>query len=407
MPAETTSVVFLGAGASKSLGLPLTNEIFGEVLNGISDGTLFEGGIPEALENRQALKGLFDALLPGAAGAAPFITDLLSMLDHAMLQANALALEPQQLGPQRIAYQSSKDLVKLRTLLERGIYEVLKRQYPNHSFPPTTSRPADDGDEVIDSEAAEALYSAKAAKRLDEGVQKELVNWIQRELNASSKLSIVTTNYDLIPESVQQQLTLAGGPISIKDVDFGFPWRDPGTGELHYRPAHPRLAIYKLHGSLNWLHCGLCEHTYINPEGDIAYLGFDPRPSTYSTCHCTYWPLRHVMVAPSMVRDIRDPNILQIWMSALEAMRLAGKWHMIGYSMPPEDLAIRSLLIRAFHARGYRDDMAQRKAPEVTVVQLCESAITPFRLIFGQVNAELGGLGAFLKRQNAGAPTTP
>ena len=86
-----------------------------------------------------------------------------------------------------------------------------------------------------------------------------------------------------------------------------------------------------------------------------------------------------------MVRDIRDPNILQIWMSALEAMRLAGKWHMIGYSMPPEDLAIRSLLIRAFHARGYRDDMAQRKAPEVTVVQLCESAITPFRLIFGRV----------------------
>ena len=407
MRAETTSVVFIGAGASKSLGLPLTNEIFGEVLNGISTGTLFEGGIPEALENRQALKGLFDALLPGAAGAAPFITDLLSMLDHAMLQANALALEPQQLGPQSIAYQSSKDLVKLRTLLERGIYEVLKRKYPNHRFPSTTSQSADDGDEVVDSEAAEVLYSGAAAKPLDEGVLQELVTWMQREMNASSKLSIVTTNYDLIPENVQQQLTLNGGPISVYDVDFGFPWRDPKTGALHHRPANPRLAIYKLHGSLNWLRCALCEHTYINPQGDIAYLGFDPRPSTHNTCHCTYWPLRHVMVAPSMVRDIRDPNILQIWMSALEAMRLAGKWHMIGYSMPPEDLAIRSLLIRAFHARGYGDNMAQREAPEVTVVQLSESAVTPFRLIFGQVKPELGGLGAFLKRQNAGATTTP
>src|ERR1035438_2945410 len=194
MRAETTSVVFIGAGASKSLGLPLTNEIFGEVLNGISTGTLFEGGIPEALENRQALKGLFDALLPGAAGAAPFITDLLSMLDHAMLQANALALEPQQLGPQSIAYQSSKDLVKLRTLLERGIYEVLKRKYPNHRFPSTTSQSADDGDEVVDSEAAEVLHSGAAAKPLDEGVLQELVTWMQREMNASSKLSIVATN---------------------------------------------------------------------------------------------------------------------------------------------------------------------------------------------------------------------
>jgi hypothetical protein len=34
--------------------------------------------------------------------------------------------------------------------------------------------------------------------------------------------------------------------------------------------------------------------------------------------------LRTIMVAPSMVRDIRDPNILQIWMSALEARSSVG-----------------------------------------------------------------------------------
>lgn len=326
MPANTTTVIFLGAGASKDLDLPLTNEIFGDILDGLASKTLFAGGIPGADENRDALQNLFDTLLPGTPEGAPFITDLLSMVDHAMLQANALALEMKQLPPQGLTYQSSKDLATLRTLLERGIYEVLKRKYP-------ATQSMNDGEENVSGDAAETLYTHAPTKAVNDAVLREFVTWMQREAVTSSKLSIVTTNYDLVPEHLQQQLTINGSPISVYDVDFGFPWRDPSTGTLHHRPSNPRLAIYKLHGSLNWLRCALCEHTYINPKGDIAYLGFDPRPSAHNICHCTYWPLRHVMVAPSMVRDIRDPNILQIWMSALEAMRLANRWHMIGYSI--------------------------------------------------------------------------
>ena len=53
------------------------------------------------------------------------------------------------------------------------------------------------------------------------------------------------------------------GFFSVEDVDFGFTWRDPQSGQLHQRPPSPRFAIYKLHGSLNWLRCALCEHTYV------------------------------------------------------------------------------------------------------------------------------------------------
>jgi hypothetical protein len=394
MPADTTTVIFLGAGASKDLDLPLTNEILGDILDGLASKTLFVGAIPGADESRGALQGLFDTLLPGTSAGAPFITDLLSMVDHAMLQANALALELKQLPPHGLAYRSPKDLSKLRTLLERGIYEVLKRRYP------TSQQAIDDGEENVSGEAAETLQSHAPTKPINDAVLHEFVMWTQREANASSKLSIVTTNYDLVPEHLQQQLTVNDSPISVYDVDFGFPWRDPKNGTLHHRPSNPRLAIYKLHGSLNWLRCALCEHTYINPKGDIAYLGFDPRPSKHNICHCTYWPLRHVMVAPSMVRDIRDSNILQVWMAALEAMRLAGKWHMIGYSMPAEDLAIRSLLIRAYHARGYDENMIVRPAPKITVVQLDPKGLQPYNLLFGQVTPELGGLKAFLQRRN-------
>jgi hypothetical protein len=55
-----------------------------------------------------------------------------------------------------------------------------------------------------------------------------------------------------------------------------------------------------------------------------------------------------MIVAPSLVRSIRDANLLAIWQSALESLRTADRWIIAGYSLPPEDLAILSILLRAF-----------------------------------------------------------
>ena len=69
-------------------------------------------------------------------------------------------------------------------------------------------------------------------------------------------------------------------------------------------------------------------------------------------------------MAPSLVRDIRDPNLLAIWVHALELLRTADEWTVIGYSLPPEDIAIRYLLIRAYNSRG------EKERPRIRVVQL-------------------------------------
>ena len=56
------------------------------------------------------------------------------------------------------------------------------------------------------------------------------------------------------------------------------------------------------------------------------------------------------MVTPSRVRDIRDSTLLEIWRQAIEFLRTADQWVFAGYSFPREDVAIRSLILRA--ARG-------------------------------------------------------
>jgi hypothetical protein len=114
-----------------------------------------------------------------------------------------------------------------------------------------------------------------------------------------------------------------------------------------------------------------------------------------NTCHCGHHPLRAVMVAPSMVRDIRDANLLSVWRVALETLRSADAWYIIGYSLPPGDIAIRSLLIRAYHARDV--------SPHLEVVQHSEATYPNYRLLFKLPKAQFhaGGLVAFLKGRSS------
>jgi len=94
------------------------------------------------------------------------------------------------------------------------------------------------------------------------------------------------------------------------------------------------------------------------------------------------------------VRDIRDPNLLEVWKAALEALRMAERWIIVGYSMPPEDVAIRSLFLRAWQGRRYS------KKPLIRVIQApqlkasTEPSLTEmnYRLAFGDCSYEPIGI---------------
>ena len=101
-----------------------------------------------------------------------------------------------------------------------------------------------------------------------------------------------------------------------------------------------------------------------------------------------------MIVAPSMVRTIHDPNLLTIWRSALEAMRIADEWIIAGYSQPPEDIAIRSILLRAYYGRGRK-----RKPPTIRVIQRDQEKATEdrYKLLFPGCRFEYGGFERFVE----------
>jgi hypothetical protein len=61
------------------------------------------------------------------------------------------------------------------------------------------------------------------------------------------------------------------------------------------------------------------------------------------------------------VRQTHDAHLLGIYNAAIETLRTADHWVIIGYSLPAEDVAIRAMFLRAW-------DGCSRK-PRVTVVQ--------------------------------------
>jgi hypothetical protein len=346
-PRET--VLFLGAGATRPFGIPLTAEILPALLQRLRDRTLFGRG-KQARDAATLLGRLLRAFAPGLGRKSielPLITDLLSVIDHML--ATGQAVRP-GLGPH--------ELDRLRTLLERGLTEVLAAR-------------------VEDERRNRRLLSQFTA-------------WIE-QLAAGGELTLISTNYDVVVE--QSLYTRLERARLASTVDFGVSWYAPNARDPHRRPARPRLRLLKLHGSLDWLRCPLCEHLYIHP----ARAAFRDSYREIA-CTCGYRPLRHVIVAPSMVRDIRDSSLLAIWHEAQAALRSAQRWIIIGYSMPPEDVVIRSMFVRALGGR--------KRRPDVVLVQRGDSreVVNRYRLFVPDLKLVTGGLEGLMGAKGPPSP---
>ena len=281
------------------------------------------------------------------------------------------------------------DLLRGRTLVERAIFEQLVRQEAPESLRlegvPTQSAASNGRREA----AARHLFRQRS--NTDQAQLDLAVGWI-RTLMDEGRVTLISTNYDI---EMEQGLFNKLGYSVLQKVDFGTSVRDPDSGEIYERPSDASLGIYKLHGSLNWLRCDVCDTIYVNPVGPIAYLSFllhhEPDlnkasdrmlrtlwDSGANQCHCGHRPLRHVIVAPSIVRDMRDVILVEIWRNALAALRRAQTWIIVGYSLPAEDVAIRSILLRA------RVGRYPIPAPNIVVVQKVEREpeLTRYRLLF-------------------------
>jgi len=281
-------------------------------------------------------------------GELPAVTDLLSLLDY-------LILSGQSASPDMLV----DNLARLRSLFELAICELLMHPL-------------------------RAELARESAALLD-----QLADWVINEGSAGNPVTLITTNYDFVLEGEicrrMRRLGLnAGGAI-----DYGFTWRSSSLGELIHRPSRPIVRFIRLHGAINWLRCRMCGFVYINQYGATFHQSDRSKDDYGNMCHCSAVRLQRVIVAPSIVRRVDDADLQTLWKAAMEELRIANRWRILGYSLPNEDVAIRSIFIRALRGRS--------DAPDIYIYERTAAPRARFQLLFGyDTPYSVGGVEEFI-----------
>jgi hypothetical protein len=350
-------VYFIGAGASKQDRFPLTNELKHGIAWAILQEPVRFGLLASHL---RYLYNVEDAALHESArvwvglkqraddrrrtdhSQVPDVTDLLSTLDWMIREQSSFG--PGLHTGDAVERSSAGELAGVRDLVVQALCYCLGTY--------------DD------------LNAASSTR-----------DFIQRVRPGDS---LITTNWDLLLDAA-------------RDTRFGSTPQDYGTtGNVVLEggtdpKGDERPKLLKLHGSLSWRYCPRCQRLVIDP---LHHVAGERRQRATCVCTCRFSEL---IVTPGFVREYRNVHLLTIWREALLTLARAARWVFVGYSLPADDVGIRTLLLRA---RCMRHDIGG-EAPQVTVVtgpDRREETLARYRGLFPRAELDPGDFGHFVQR---------
>jgi hypothetical protein len=359
MPA---TVIFLGAGATKSCNGPLTSEILPNMLRAMpANGGLSDDSQGRAALIRDFLQLLFHVKPTSPNEHYPGLPLLMSLIDTAL--------------ERRQSFHPDWDLdriSKLREAIEFGIFDHLE----------------------------ERLMKAPTNNHWD------LFNRLCTDLDEPH---VITTNYDLVADTAMMFLSQG------RNGGGRFPDYRCQISSDFYRNETKRFGILlKLHGSLSWLYCRTCARLEIGASESRRFLtvlttmvgpsleaSFSPDGAPCPVCATK---LRPLLVAPTHLKNYRNPHILQVWYEAEQVLRKAARVVFVGYSLPDDDVEVVYLLKRS---------LSHLDASAITVVELDQNnpprALSEhptgrrYRTLFGDaLRWHAGGLDAWMQSDAPG-----
>jgi hypothetical protein len=172
-------------------------------------------------------------------------------------------------------------------------------------------------------------------------VHRQLVTAL-RDANELTNVAFLSTNYDILIDNALTEQHDNG-----IDLDYGVEFRNFDRPGDWRRPSRDRsLALFKPHGSLNWLFCPTCNELELTPkEKSVATrLISDFVRAACPHCQTVYSPL---IVPPTFYKDLNNAFLSCIWNRADVALRKTKHIIFCGYSFPDADIHIKYLLKRS------------------------------------------------------------
>lgn len=355
------TVLFLGAGATKSVRGPMTDEILPDLYEAkarlaASDPGGMVGGVVAFLEQT------FNVRRALAKEQYPSLPVLMSILDTAISRREGLGT------------RGVTALAQVRAGLELGIFDVLEaslRKFPTNN------------------------HHAMLGRIFPPGTTPQ----------------VITTNYDLVADAALMYLS------QQRQAPGGLPEYHCALANLAVVPPPSRYGtLLKLHGSLNWLFCRTCHRLELGATESTRFLdifdriagkdlqqAFTPDGAACTVCSQQLLPL---LVAPSHLKDYRNPHLGLVWHEAQRVLRQADAVVFVGYSLPDDDVEVVYLLKRSLlHLQPDRITVVDYYAENPAIGLTEHSVGRRYRALFGDVNWHAGGLDVWLATQKS--PTGP
>lgn len=295
-------VFFFGAGASKAEGGPLTSELLFESLNHSMVPGEFTTIVKRFLKD---FFGIDDTSKLKSAKELPGFEELLTLVDVAILKQEELS-----------AFWNTNNLRQLREALVYCMARILRMK----------------------------LSSSSVAEPCQEYHQKFVASILDQENFASSN-SFLSLNYDILLDN----------PILARypdiDIDYGVNFRN-----IHEPRQDRGMKLLKLHGSLNWAFCPVCNSVKLYREGKIS----DKIIAEKIPCDRDGAIQRPLLIPPTWLKVYDNAHLTRIWLESERVLRKANSVFFIGYSLPESDFHVRYLLKKSLFRSDY--------APRVVVI---------------------------------------
>lgn len=305
-PRERDAVFVFGAGTSQPDGVPLQKEIFPYI---ITDSTINNSTIGKEVIGFINDNFYYDL----EANLYPRLEAVFGYMDYFLQQKESLS--------SRYTYEKIRD-----------IHEYLIKLVHH----------------IIDKET-------------DKGSRHYTHFWDNiAEINPN--ISIINLNYDTLLEHSFEHLYGTKGYIDycihlmnydkedkLKNFNFWINPREPVMVDSGLNPFP--VKIIKLHGSLNWKYCNLCNQTLLTPWDRKIDLNSDkfightyPDKEEYEY----YCPLdgnefETLIMPPSYVKELKHPAMMHLFAEAAREIRATKKIIFVGYSMSNADIHIKAL----------------------------------------------------------------
>ena len=154
--------------------------------------------------------------------------------------------------------------------------------------------------------------------------------------------TFISANYDIhIDNTIANLYDKQNNPIML---DYGVNFTNFDIENEWKAPIEPSIKLYKIHGSLNWLYCPICNSLTLTPyEGGVMRLIYNIDEAKCLECSQITVP---IIIPPTYFKNMTNVFISTVWNEVERALRKSDILIFCGYSFPDADIHLKYMIKR-------------------------------------------------------------